>query len=921
LNTISNNYVEIPVSLITATGLGYTNFPNEHEVLLVITSIGATGPQGSQGNTGSQGFTGPQGNTGSQGLTGPQGNTGFQGLTGPQGNTGFQGLTGPQGNTGSQGLTGPQGFQGETGSQGFQGVTGTQGFQGETGPQGFQGITGPQGFTGFQGLEGPTGQAGDRYKTTSSDTFQVPVLSGTASFFVDSGLSYIATQTVVVTPISTPSEHFHGTIDVYNDITGFMQVTAEDINSISGNTYSSWAVNLSGAVGVLGDQGPTGPQGVTGDPGPQGFQGFQGFQGPEGIGQIGYFITAHSESVQTHIADNTELPIIVEMTDYNNYIAIVDNGDGDTCITFDYTAKYIIEFSVQIEVTSKTTNLSIWLRKNGTGNEDWSARYVDFGNILGYFVESWEWIVDVTSGDYFEIMWSVTNFSNIVLKNLTGVSPVPDTPSVLLNVSQVVNVGPQGLVGDFGPQGPTGDPGGPQGVRGTTGAQGITGATGPAGQAQAIPVSQIAFGNAASTGITSSSSFTFCQSNCNLVGSPFTTLTSSTETVILGGSNNTSATSSVSLILGSVTSCIRNSFVSSIIGGCRNCNICSYRSSIVGGICNTICGMKDKFNNQYCVINSSILGGYKNCITGYYGNSSNSTIIGGGNNYVTLSLNSSIMSSSSGFMDCSKYSSIISGTSSSIISSCGSTIISGGIIGKSTNSCMISSNNSTIIGAGVTMSGENNVVGVSCLKIKTVPVSSTVGLSTCVLIHDTDRYVRYKAICSFSTEISDMLSNGNTATFSANAADTYITGTNIPISGYVKSGTFYKFRLVVTKTAAGTAAPNFIVRVGAAASTADTAVVTLTGRAQTAAAPDTGWADLHVSVLNYGTSSVLNATLMFSHQLVTTGLANERVTVVRGSGTVDLTTSGLNIGLSVNPGASAVWTFWNASVEVGNSGP
>ncbi len=60
---------------------------------------------------------------------------------------------------------------------------------------------------------------------------------------------------------------------------------------------------------------------------------------------------------------------------------------------------------------------------------------------------------------------------------------------------------------------------------------------------------------------------------------------------------------------------------------------------------------------------------------------------------------------------------------------------------------------------------------------------------------------------------------------------------------------------------------------------------------------------------------------MFSHQLVTTGLANERVTVVRGSGTVDLTTSGLNIGLSVNPGASAVWNFWNASVEVGNSGP
>ena len=70
LNTTPNTYVEIPVSLVTATGLGYTNFPNGHEVILAISSIGATGPQGPQGD---QGPTGPQGYTGPIGLTGSDG--------------------------------------------------------------------------------------------------------------------------------------------------------------------------------------------------------------------------------------------------------------------------------------------------------------------------------------------------------------------------------------------------------------------------------------------------------------------------------------------------------------------------------------------------------------------------------------------------------------------------------------------------------------------------------------------------------------------------------------------------------------------------------------------------------------------------------------------------------------------------------
>ena len=126
----TTSYWEFPVTLITASGSGYSNFPDNHEILLTTISMGMAGPQGDQGPTGSQGSQGPQGFQGNQGATGPQGD---QGVSGPQGD---QGTVGPQGLQGDQGSQGPQGFQGPQGDIGPQGATGPQGFQGATGPSG-----------------------------------------------------------------------------------------------------------------------------------------------------------------------------------------------------------------------------------------------------------------------------------------------------------------------------------------------------------------------------------------------------------------------------------------------------------------------------------------------------------------------------------------------------------------------------------------------------------------------------------------------------------------------------------------------------------------------------------------------------------------------------------------------------------------
>ena len=121
---------------------------------------GAQGFQGNQGTRGAQGFAGAQGSQGPQGVQGSNGSQGASGAQGSQGTTGAQGLQGFQGATGAQGATGNQGAQGATGAQGSQGSTGSQGPQGPTGAQGPQGTTGPQGSQGNQGFQGNQGTTG-----------------------------------------------------------------------------------------------------------------------------------------------------------------------------------------------------------------------------------------------------------------------------------------------------------------------------------------------------------------------------------------------------------------------------------------------------------------------------------------------------------------------------------------------------------------------------------------------------------------------------------------------------------------------------------------------------------------------------------------------------------------------------------------
>lgn len=145
-------------------------------------------------------------------------------------------------------------------------------------------------------------------------------------------------------------------------------------------------------------------------------------------------------------------------------------------------------------------------------------------------------------------------------------------------------------------------------------------------------------------------------------------------------------------------------------------------------------------------------------------------------------------------------------------------------------------------------------------------------------------------------------------------ADTYVVGSaiTIPASLTLQVGSTYRIRISVNKTAAGVAAPTCIVRIGTAGTTADAAILTFTGAAQTAAA-DVGIIELVCTIRSVGAAGVLQGTFYLTHNSANAvGLSGTDVIEVTSAG-FNTTTASLIIGVSLNYGAGI--TFNTTLVE------
>jgi hypothetical protein len=251
--------------------------------------------------------------------------------------------------------------------------------------------------------------------------------------------------------------------------TPFVPLLSFTVSTSSGQT----AYRLIGPQGPVGAQGPagsggsgagaTGSQGPQGQEGPQGAQGNQGSIGPQGYqgstgatgagGALGYYGVFNSTSNQTITSTTQAYTASITNTGISNGIVC----DGIDKITFNHSGIYNLHFSAQLANTDASDhNANVWLRKNGVDIDFTNGQVTvpsRHGSTDGAIIASWNHILDLTAGDYVNIMWQAENTSVFLDTIPAGTTPVtPITPSIELTAQQVMytQLGPQGNQGPAG---------------------------------------------------------------------------------------------------------------------------------------------------------------------------------------------------------------------------------------------------------------------------------------------------------------------------------------------------------------------------------------------------------------------------------------------------------------------------------------
>jgi hypothetical protein len=160
---------------------------------------------------------------------------------------------------------------------------------------------------------------------------------------------------------------------------------------------------------------------------------------------LGYYGAWQTDATQTAAASNVGYPMRFEIADITpNGISIVNNGSGDpTRITFANTGIYNIQFSSQFQnIDNAEHNVTIWLRLNGTDVTGSSGfvqipkrRAAGVGN-EGHIITSWNYVLSVVAGQYYELVWSTNNHTNVTMEFYAAGSPPPSAASVIMTVTQ-----------------------------------------------------------------------------------------------------------------------------------------------------------------------------------------------------------------------------------------------------------------------------------------------------------------------------------------------------------------------------------------------------------------------------------------------------------------------------------------------------
>jgi hypothetical protein len=159
---------------------------------------------------------------------------------------------------------------------------------------------------------------------------------------------------------------------------------------------------------------------------------------------LGYYAAYQDNQTQSAASNNVGYAMIFRTMDLSNQVTVVNNGSGNpTRITFANAGVYNLQFSSQFQNTANAQHdVTIWLRLNGTdvsgssGFVQVPARKSAGSGNEGHIITSWNYLLDVSAGQYYEIIWSTTDYTAITMQYYAAGSPPPSTASVIMTVTQ-----------------------------------------------------------------------------------------------------------------------------------------------------------------------------------------------------------------------------------------------------------------------------------------------------------------------------------------------------------------------------------------------------------------------------------------------------------------------------------------------------
>lgn len=143
----------------------------------------------------------------------------------------------------------------------------------------------------------------------------------------------------------------------------------------------------------------------------------------------------YDTTTQTAAAINTAYPITMNTTDFG---VGVTRGTPTSRIYVDTGNIYNFQFSIQlIKASASKADVFIWARKNGTDVPN-SGTKVSLQGSSAAVVAAWNFVLQMATNDYFELVWSTTDTGCQILAE-TATAPVPAIPSVILTVTDNIS--------------------------------------------------------------------------------------------------------------------------------------------------------------------------------------------------------------------------------------------------------------------------------------------------------------------------------------------------------------------------------------------------------------------------------------------------------------------------------------------------